>query len=81
MEQRIGHDIDQAHVDRAKLETGVRIIVDRMWVRGVSKERARINEWRNDVALSTSLYKWFSYETVSACRFDRERNSTKRDTP
>jgi uncharacterized protein YeaO (DUF488 family) len=44
MEQRIGHDIAQAHVDRAKLETGVRIIVDHMWVRGVSKERARINE-------------------------------------
>jgi len=36
---------------------GVRILVDRIWPRGINKERARIVEWRKDLAPTTSLRK------------------------
>jgi len=43
---------------------GVRILVDRVWPRGISKERAHIVEWRKDLAPSTSLRKWFGHDPV-----------------
>ncbi len=41
---------------------GYRILVDRLWPRGISKETARIDEWNKDVAPSTALRKWFNHE-------------------
>lgn len=38
---------------------GMRILVDRIWPRGVSKERARLDLWAKDVAPSTELRQWF----------------------
>lgn len=50
---------------------GVRILVDRVWPRGISKERARIVEWRKDLAPSTSLRKWFGHEPTRWTEFCR----------
>ena len=44
------------------LHDGIRILVDRVWPRGVSKKRARIDAWRKDLAPSTSLRKWFGHD-------------------
>ncbi len=41
---------------------GFRVLVDRLWPRGVSKAEAHIDLWANDVAPSTELRKWFSHE-------------------
>ena len=41
---------------------GVRILVDRVWPRGFTKARARIDIWRKDLAPSTSLRKWFGHD-------------------
>ncbi|HZK39872.1 MAG TPA: DUF488 domain-containing protein [Clostridia bacterium] len=41
---------------------GYRILVDRLWPRGVSKEDAKIDEWAKDIAPSTQLRKWYSHE-------------------
>ena len=41
---------------------GVRILVDRLWPRGVSKDAARIDEWRKDLAPSNILRKWFGHD-------------------
>lgn len=41
---------------------GYRILVDRIWPRGVSKEAAQIDEWNKIVAPSTALRKWFNHE-------------------
>ena len=41
---------------------GVRILVDRIWPRGISKERACIDEWRKELAPSTRLRQWFSHD-------------------
>lgn len=40
-------------------EDGYRVLVDRIWPRGVSKEEARIDEWRKEVAPSSELRKAF----------------------
>lgn len=50
---------------------GMRILVDRVWPRGIRKERACIAEWRRDLAPSTSLRKWFGHEHVRWTEFRR----------
>jgi uncharacterized protein YeaO (DUF488 family) len=41
---------------------GYRVLVDRIWPRGISKEKARIDEWRRDIAPSTELRRWFGHD-------------------
>jgi uncharacterized protein YeaO (DUF488 family) len=41
---------------------GLRILVDRVWPRGVSKDDARLDAWSKDVAPSTDLRKWFGHD-------------------
>jgi uncharacterized protein YeaO (DUF488 family) len=41
---------------------GERILVDRIWPRGPSKEKARLSEWRKDLAPSGELRKWFGHD-------------------
>ena len=43
-------------------EDGLRILVDRLWPRGLTKERAAVNLWLKDVAPSTELRKWFDHD-------------------
>ncbi|MEU7431668.1 DUF488 domain-containing protein [Streptomyces sioyaensis] len=47
---------------------GARVLVDRLWPRGLSKEDARLTEWCKDVAPSTELRHWYGHEEE---RFDR----------
>jgi uncharacterized protein YeaO (DUF488 family) len=44
--------------DEAEKSDGARILVDRLWPRGVSKEAAQIDEWAKDLAPSNGLRKW-----------------------
>lgn len=46
---------------------GIRILVDRLWPRGISKERAKLTAWEKDVAPSSELRKWFGHRPE---RFD-----------
>ncbi|EPI40835.1 DUF488 domain-containing protein [Gardnerella vaginalis] len=48
-------------------DDGFRILVDRLWPRGLSKERAHINEWCKDIAPTTELRRWFHHDSE---RFD-----------
>ena len=41
---------------------GTRVLVDRLWPRGVTKAKARIDVWLKDVAPSTQLRKWFGHD-------------------
>src|SRR6185437_3235063 len=43
-------------------EDGFRVLVERLWPRGVSKERAGLDLWLKDVAPSPELRKWFSHD-------------------
>lgn len=44
-------------------ETGVRILTDRIWPRGISKEKASIDYWLKNVAPTSELRKWFNHDT------------------
>ncbi len=41
---------------------GTRILVDRLWPRGISKEKARVNEWLKEIAPSDELRQWFGHK-------------------
>ena len=43
-------------------EDGMRILVDRLWPRGLSKQRAAIDQWMKDISPSTKLRKWFGHD-------------------
>ena len=58
---------------------GMRILVDRVWPRGISKERARLADWRKDLAPSTPLRKWFGHDPAKWKEFrDSYRAELKR---
>lgn len=48
--------------DDSERRGGYRVLVDRIWPRGVSKEDANIDRWAKEVAPSTDLRKWFGHE-------------------
>jgi uncharacterized protein YeaO (DUF488 family) len=41
---------------------GKRVLVDRLWTRGITKEKAHINLWLKEIAPSTELRIWFNHE-------------------
>ncbi|HYB47526.1 MAG TPA: DUF488 family protein [Streptosporangiaceae bacterium] len=43
-------------------EDGTRVLVDRIWPRGMTKARAALDEWCKDVAPSTELRKWYGHD-------------------
>jgi uncharacterized protein YeaO (DUF488 family) len=43
-------------------DDGRRVLVDRLWPRGLSKERAHLDEWLRDLAPSTELRRWFGHD-------------------
>ena len=46
----------------AEKSDGVRILVDRLWPRGIKKEAAHITEWAKDIAPSTQLREWYGHD-------------------
>jgi len=55
----------------AAAEDGTRILVDRLWPRGVSKEHAALDQWMKDIAPSTELRKWFGHDPARWDEFRR----------
>ena len=43
-------------------DDGKRILVDRLWARGIKKDEAKIDEWLKDIAPSDALRKWFAHD-------------------
>ncbi len=48
--------------DPAEKADGTRILVDRLWPRGLAKEKARIDEWLKEIAPSDELRQWFGHK-------------------
>ena len=48
----------------ASSEDGVRVLVDRLWPRGVRREQAAIDAWMKELAPSHELRKWFAHEAA-----------------
>jgi len=53
-------------------EDGYRILVDRLWPRGVSKERAKIDLWLKEVTPSDKLRKWYSHDPQKWNEFQKK---------
>lgn len=45
-----------------KADDGIRVLVDRLWPRGLSKAKAQIDVWLKELAPSTELRKWFGHD-------------------
>jgi uncharacterized protein YeaO (DUF488 family) len=56
--------------DAASPSDGYRVLIDRLWPRGVSKQKAKLDEWEKELAPSTELREWFGHEPS---RFDEFR--------
>lgn len=54
-----------------KHDRGYRVLVDRLWPRGVSKEKAALDEWAKDVAPSDELRRWYGHEPEKFAEFSR----------
>ena len=52
-------------------EDGFRILIDRLWPRGLSKERAKVDEWRREISPSDDLRKWFQHDPEKFEEFRR----------
>ena len=52
-------------------EDGFRVFVERLWPRGISKERAAVDLWLKDVAPSPELRKWFAHDSAKWEEFRR----------
>jgi uncharacterized protein YeaO (DUF488 family) len=57
--------------EQAEAADGQRILVERLWPRGLSKQRAAINLWMKDVAPSPALRKWFGHDPAKWQEFRR----------
>lgn len=53
-------------------EDGFRILVDRLWPRGLSKEKAKVDLWMKEVAPSGELRKWFSHDPAKWAEFKKK---------
>jgi uncharacterized protein YeaO (DUF488 family) len=52
-------------------EDGWRVLVDRLWPRGMKKEAANVDVWMKDVAPSNSLRKWFGHKPEKWSEFEK----------
>ncbi|MDF9801364.1 uncharacterized protein YeaO (DUF488 family) [Catalinimonas alkaloidigena] len=62
---------------------GYRILIDRIWPRGIKKKDAKLDAWMKEIAPSSSLRKWFGHEAEKFDEFSakyREELSDKRET-
>lgn len=57
--------------DAASRSDGYRVLIDRLWPRGVSKQRAKLDEWEKELAPSTELREWFGHEPSRFAEFRR----------
>ena len=55
----------------ARKNDGWRVLVDRLWPRGVKKENAHLDQWMRDIAPSQALRKWFAHKPERWPEFER----------
>jgi len=58
---------------------GYRVLVDRVWPRGLSKDAAQIDLWMKDVAPSTALRKWFNHDPARWVGFQEKYRAELRE--
>jgi uncharacterized protein YeaO (DUF488 family) len=60
---------------------GYRVLVDRLWPRGLSKERAQVDLWMKEIAPSDALRRWFGHAPARWTEFQRRYRGELRQNP
>lgn len=60
---------------------GARVLVDRLWPRGVSKEKAKLDLWLKDIAPSAELRKWFAHDPEKWAEFRKRYKAELKENP
>jgi uncharacterized protein YeaO (DUF488 family) len=63
----------------AEQSDGSRVLVDRLWPRGLSKDKAHLDEWLKAVAPSDELRRWYGHEPVRFAEFKRRYEAELKD--
>lgn len=67
--------------DPASPKDGKRILVDRLWPRGIKKDEAKIDEWLKDIAPSNELRQWFSHDPSKWEEFKKKYKKELKNKP
>lgn len=59
----------------ATASDGYRVLIDRLWPRGVTRERAHLDEWARELAPSADLRGWFAHDPARFAEFRRRYTS------
>jgi uncharacterized protein YeaO (DUF488 family) len=57
--------------DAPSAADGYRVLIDRLWPRGITREEARLDEWSRELAPSTELRRWFAHDPSRFTEFRR----------
>ncbi|KTR37659.1 DUF488 domain-containing protein [Rothia kristinae] len=66
--------------DEPSQSDGARVLVDRIWPRGIAKDAARLRQWAKDLAPSTELREWFGHDPERFEEFSRRYREELRGT-
>lgn len=72
--------LKRAYEPAAKTD-GMRILVDRLWPRGITKSKANIDLWVKDLAPSTELRKWFGHDPEKWAEFQTKYRAELKGNP
>jgi uncharacterized protein YeaO (DUF488 family) len=77
------HDVQLRRVydDDDRSDAGSRVLVDRLWPRGISRADADLDEWLKDAAPSTELRRWYGHDVQRFEEFARRYRSELRQPP
>jgi len=67
--------------DPAEPEDGTRILVDRLWPRGLSRDAAKVDHWLKEVAPSAELRRWFGHDPAKWAEFHRRYDAELAHNP
>ena len=65
--------------ENASASDGRRVLVDRLWPRGVRREEAQIDEWAKEIAPSTELRKWYEHDPQKWSKFSEDYRAELKD--
>ena len=67
--------------EKAAADDGIRVLVDRFWPRGVSKEKLNLESWMKEVAPSAQLCKWFNHDSEKFDEFKQKYQEELQSNP
>ncbi|AHH97413.1 DUF488 domain-containing protein [Kutzneria albida] len=65
--------------DTRRADGGARVLVDRVWPRGISKKDLHLDDWNSDVAPSSGLRKWYGHDPGKFAEFRRRYHAELRE--